>query len=76
MCSTREGADAADIIINMTGELVDEGSGTRRSRGLDGARSLRGRAGNVSARFEGIKRRVDQLAQGLREKRQHITPAG
>ena len=74
---TREGADAADIIINMTGELVDEGFWDQAKVEDWMVQDPYGAAPETYQRvFEGIKRRVDQLAQGLREKRQHITPPG
>ncbi len=68
---TREGAEAADIIINMTGtqreifwhpEKVEDWV----------VQDPYGSAPETYQRvFEGIKRRIDQLALGLREKREH-----
>ena len=67
---TRETAEAADIIINMTGtqreifwhpEKVEDWV----------VQDPYGAAPETYQRvFEGIKRRVDQLAMGLREKRE------
>ncbi len=67
---TREAAEAADIIINMTGtqreifwhpEKVEDWV----------VQDPYGSAPETYQRvFEGIKRRVDQLAMGLREKRE------
>jgi protein-tyrosine-phosphatase len=74
---TREAADAADIIINMTGQLVEEAFWDQAKVEDWMVQDPYGAAPETYQRvFEGIKRRVDQLAQGLREKRQHITPAG
>ena len=68
---TREAAEAADIIINMTGtqreifwhpEKVEDWV----------VQDPYGSAPETYQRvFEGIKRRIDQLALGLREKREH-----
>ncbi len=67
---TRQAADAADIIINMTGtqreifwhpEKVEDWV----------VQDPYGSAPETYQRvFEGIKRRIDQLALGLREKRE------
>ncbi len=68
---THEAAEAADIIINMTGtqreifwhpEKVEDWV----------VQDPYGSAPETYQRvFEGIKRRIDQLALGLREKREH-----
>ena len=72
---TREAAEAADIIINMTGtqreifwhpEKVEDWV----------VQDPYGSAPETYQRvFEGIKRRVNQLALGLREKRENKTAA-
>ena len=67
---TREAMDAADLIINMTG--------TPSEHAFDGRRNVEdwlvedpyGEDPETYQRvFEGIRRRVNQLAMGLREKR-------
>jgi protein-tyrosine-phosphatase len=71
---TREGAGAADIIINMTG-MPMEGTICDRERVEDWmVQDPFGAAPETYQRvFEGIKRRVQQLALGLREKRENKT---
>ncbi len=68
---TREAADAADIIINMTGAPI-EGTFWDREKVEDWMVQDPYGAGPETYQrvFEGIKRRVDQLAKGLREKRE------
>ena len=69
---TREAADAADIIINMTGKPRD---GTLWDQAKVEDWVVQDPFGEVPETyqrvFEGIKRRVDQLAMGLREKREN-----
>jgi protein-tyrosine-phosphatase len=73
---TREAADAADIIINMTGQLVEEAFWDQAKVEDWMVQDPYGAAPDTYQRvFEGIKRRVDQLAKGLREKREHKTEA-
>jgi arsenate reductase (thioredoxin) len=71
---TREAAGAADIIINMTG-MPMEGTICDRERVEDWmVQDPFGSAPETYQRvFEGIKRRVHQLALGLREKRENKT---
>lgn len=73
---TREAADAADIIINMTGRQRDE-SYWEQDKVEDWiVQDPYGASPETYQRvFEGIKRRVNQLALGLREKREHRTRA-
>ncbi len=73
---TREAADAADIIINMTGAPI-EGTFWDREKVEDWMVQDPYGAGPETYQrvFEGIKRRVDQLAKGLREKRESKTKA-
>jgi protein-tyrosine-phosphatase len=73
---TREAADAADIIINMTGRQKDE-SFWEQAKVEDWiVQDPYGAAPETYQRvFEGIKRRVNQLALGLREKRENKTRA-
>jgi len=68
---TREAADAADIIINMTGRQDD--AFWKQERVEDWiVQDPYGAAPETYQRvFEGIKRRVNQLAIGLREKREN-----
>ncbi len=74
---TREAADAADIIINMTGQLVEEGFWDQAKVEDWMVQDPYGAAPETYQRvLEGIKRRVDQLAKGLRENRQNKTTAG
>ncbi len=73
---TREAADAADIIINMTGQLVEEAFWDQAKVEDWMVQDPYGDAPVTYQRvFEGIKRRVDQLAKGLRENREHKTTA-
>jgi protein-tyrosine-phosphatase len=71
---TREAAGAADIIINMTG-MPMEGTICDRERVEDWmVQDPFGAAPETYQRvFEGIKRRVHQLALGLRERRENKT---
>jgi protein-tyrosine-phosphatase len=74
---TREAADSADIIINMTGQLVEEAFWDQAKVEDWMVQDPYGAAPETYQRvFEGIKRRVDQLAQGLRENRNNKTTAG
>jgi protein-tyrosine-phosphatase len=68
---TREAADAADIIINMTGRQDD--AFWKQEKVEDWiVQDPYGAAPETYQRvFEGIKRRVNQLAIGLREKREN-----
>jgi len=68
---TREAADAADVIINMTGRQDD--AFWKQERVEDWiVQDPYGAAPETYQRvFEGIKRRVNQLAIGLREKREN-----
>jgi protein-tyrosine-phosphatase len=73
---SRDAADAADIIINMTGQLVEEAFWDQAKVEDWIVQDPYGDAPETYQRvFEGIKRRVDQLAQGLREKRENTTRA-
>lgn len=73
---TREDADAADIIINMTGSAREEAFGDQRKVEDWMVQDPYGASPETYQRvLEGIKRRVNQLALGLREKRQNKTPA-
>jgi len=73
---TREAADAADIIINMTGQLVEEAFWDQAKVEDWMVQDPYGDDPETYQRvFEGIKRRVDQLAKGLRENREHKTTA-
>ena len=73
---TREAADAADIIINMTGRPSDETFCDQEKVEDWMVQDPYGAAPETYQRvFEGIKRRVNQLALGLREKREHKTAA-
>jgi protein-tyrosine-phosphatase len=73
---TREATEAADIIINMTGKQRDE-SFWEQAKVEDWiVQDPYGAAPETYQRvFEGIKRRVNQLALGLREKRENKTAA-
>jgi protein-tyrosine-phosphatase len=74
---TPEAADAADIIINMTGRPREDMLGDSEKVEDWIVQDPYGAAPETYQRvFEGIKRRVDQLAKGLREKRQNKTTAG
>ena len=71
---TREGADAADIIINMTGRQGEETLWDQEKVEDWMVQDPYGAAPETYQRvFEGIKRRIDQLAAGLREKRESKT---
>jgi protein-tyrosine-phosphatase len=73
---TRELSEAADIIINMSGEPLEEEPGNRGKVEDWMVQDPYGATAHVYQRvFEGIKRRVNQLAEGLREKRQNRTTA-
>jgi len=69
---TREAADAADIIINMTGRQGEEIFWEQEKVEDWVVQDPFGEVPETYQRvFEGIKRRVDQLAMGLREKREN-----
>lgn len=69
---TREAADAADIIINMTGSQQEEHFWEQEKVEDWIVQDPYGADPETYQRvFEGIKRRVNQLALGLREKREH-----
>lgn len=69
---TREAADAADIIINMTGRLREETFWDQDKVEDWIVEDPYGAVPETYQRvFEGIKRRIDQLALGLRAKREH-----
>ena len=71
---TREAADAADIIINMTGRQGEETLWDQEKVEDWMVQDPYGAVPETYQRvFEGIKRRVDQLAAGLREKRESKT---
>jgi protein-tyrosine-phosphatase len=71
---TREAADAADIIINMTGRQREETFWEQEKVEDWMVQDPFGAAPETYQRvFEGIKRRVNQLALGLREKRENKT---
>jgi protein-tyrosine-phosphatase len=73
---TREAADAADIIINMTGRQREEAFWEREKVEDWMVQDPFGAAPETYQRvFEGIKRRVNQLALALREKRENKTKA-
>ena len=73
---TREAADAADVIINMTGRQGKETLWDQAKVEDWMVQDPYGAAPETYQRvFEGIKRRVNQLALGLREKREHKTEA-
>ncbi len=68
---TREAAEAADIIINMTGRQGKEIFWEQEKVEDWVVQDPYGAAPETYQRvLEGIKRRVDQLAMGLREKRE------
>ena len=72
---TRPRAQAADIIINMTGEPLDEGLREKMEDWI--VEDPYGADPETYQRvFEGIRRRVSQLAMSLRKKRQSGKPAG
>ena len=67
---TREAMDAADLIINMTGTPSDHVFGGRENVEDWLVENPYGEDPETYQRvFEGIRRRVNQLALGLREKR-------
>jgi protein-tyrosine-phosphatase len=69
---TRQAADAADIIINMTGRQRDETFWEQAKVEDWMVQDPYGASPETYQRvFEGIKRRVNQLAIGLREKREN-----
>jgi protein-tyrosine-phosphatase len=69
---TREVADAADVIINMTGKPREETFWDQDKVEDWIVQDPFGAAPETYQRvFEGIKRRVNQLALGLRDKREH-----
>jgi protein-tyrosine-phosphatase len=73
---TREAADAADIIINMTGRQREEAFWDQEKVEDWMVQDPFGAAPETYQRvFEGIKRRVNQLALALREKRENKTKA-
>jgi protein-tyrosine-phosphatase len=73
---TREACDAADIIINMSGLPFDQWFGNQEKVEDWMVQDPYGCEPETFQRvLEGIKRRVDQLAKGLREKREG-PPAG
>ncbi len=73
---TREAADDADIIINMTGRPMEEVSWQREKIEDWIVQDPYGAEPETYQRvFEGIRRRVNQLALGLREKQQNKTAA-
>ncbi len=73
---TREAADAADIIINMTGRPGDETFWDQEKVEDWMVQDPYGAMPETYQRvFEGIQRRVNQLALGLREKRENKTTA-
>ena len=66
----REAMDAADVIINMTGTPSEHVFGGRRNVEDWLVEDPYGEDPETYQRvFEGVRRRVNQLAQGLREKR-------
>jgi len=71
---TPEAAEAADIIINMTGK-PSEGAFWNHEKVEDWmVQDPYGAAPETYQRvFESIKRRMNQLAEGLRAKREHKT---
>jgi len=74
--ATLEGCNAADIIINMTGAPWAETFSNREKVEDWIVQDPYGAAPDTYQRvFEGIKRRVNQLALGLREQRENKTRA-
>jgi len=68
---TREASDVADIIINMTGQPHEESfSEHEKVEDWIVQDPFGGDSDTYQRVFEGIKRRVNQLAEGLRQKRQ------
>ena len=73
---TREAGDAADIIINMTGRPREETFWDQAKVEDWIVQDPYGAVPETYQRvFEGIKLRVNQLAMGLREKRENKTTA-
>ena len=73
---TREAADAADIIVNMTGRPREETFWDQEKVEDWMVQDPYGAPPETYQRvFEGIKRRINQLALGLREKRENKTAA-
>jgi protein-tyrosine-phosphatase len=73
---TRAAADAADIIINMTGREGEESLWDQAKVEDWMVEDPYGAAPETYQRvFEGIRRRVNQLALGLRAKRENKTAA-
>jgi protein-tyrosine-phosphatase len=73
---TREAADVADIIINMTGRQREETFWEQEKVEDWMVQDPFGAPPETYQRvFEGIKRRVNQLALGLREQRENKTRA-
>ena len=69
---TREAADAADIIINMTGKAREENFWNPEKVEDWMVEDPYGALPVTYQRvFEGLKRRIHQLALGLRDKREH-----
>jgi protein-tyrosine-phosphatase len=69
---TRQVADAADIIINMTGKPREDNFWEPDKVEDWMVQDPYGATPETYQRvFEGIKRRVNQLALGLRDKREH-----
>jgi protein-tyrosine-phosphatase len=74
---TREALDAADIIINMTGKPREDKFWDPDKVEDWMVQDPYGAAPETYQRvFEGIQRRVNQLALGLREKRENKIRAG
>jgi protein-tyrosine-phosphatase len=72
---TDAACEAADIIINMTGKPNEEAFSHHEKVEDWIVRDPYGADADTYQRvFEGIQRRVGQLAEGLREKRQTRTP--
>jgi protein-tyrosine-phosphatase len=73
---TREAADAADVIVNMTGRPREETFWDQEKVEDWMVQDPYGAPPETYQRvFEGIKRRINQLALGLREKRENKTTA-
>jgi protein-tyrosine-phosphatase len=71
---TQDTCDAADVIINMTGKPWEETLWDHEKVEDWIVRDPFGADADAYQRvFEGIKRRVNQLALALREKREHKT---
>ena len=71
---TSEACDAADVIINMTGKPMEEAFSNHEKIEDWIVRDPYSEDAETYQRvFEGIQRRVGQLAKGLREKRQSRT---